>query len=129
MNDTDNTNENAEAIVTEAIVQAENGGSVKMRARPTTKSANYHEVPSGTNVLVLEPGEEWSKIQWGSRTGYMMSKFLVSANPDDATIKVSAQSLENVYKILETALGQIIVSKGDIEKAYDIIGDMLGLRG
>jgi hypothetical protein len=33
-------------------------------------------VPIGATVDIVEPGEEWCKIKYGTKTGYMMAKFL-----------------------------------------------------
>lgn len=59
-----------------AIVYAENGKPVKMRAKPSTKCKLYWEVPVGSRVIVDSRGEEWSKITWNDMEGYMMTKFL-----------------------------------------------------
>lgn len=116
-----------------AIVFSENGKPVKMRARPSTASGVYWEVPINTEVTVLEAGDTWTRIKTGGHEGYMMSKFLTSN--DDGTVEadkkiiVSQSELEDAYTILGNCLKQFIVSKADVEKAYDILGDMLGLRG
>ena len=116
----------------DAVVFSENGGAVKMRAKPSTSCATYWELPNGTSVTILDSGETWSKIKHGSRIGYMMSKFLSidgTAESETKTVTVSGAELWKAYEIIEKALGQFLVNKGDLEKAYDIIGDMLGLRG
>lgn len=59
-----------------AVVYAENGKPVKMRAKPSTDCKTYWELPCGSVVEVLEAGGEWTKISKGNHTGYMMSKFL-----------------------------------------------------
>lgn len=65
-------------VVKFARVYAENGKPVKMREEPSTKCRMYENVPNGTIIPVLDYGEEWSKVSFGSRVGwYMMSKFLI----------------------------------------------------
>jgi len=59
-----------------AIVEAENGKPVKMREYPSTKCATWENVPCGTEVTVLEPGEEWCRIEHRNRKWYMMAKFV-----------------------------------------------------
>ena len=59
-----------------AVVYAENGKPVKMRAKPSTSCKTYWELPVGTEVTVLQNGSEWTKITDGNHTGYMMTKFL-----------------------------------------------------
>ena len=68
------------------IIQAENGGSVKLRQSSDPKRSGYsiwEEIPSGTKAEVLKSGGEWSRIRVGNRTGWMMSKFLMA---DDSSI-------------------------------------------
>lgn len=61
----------------EAIVVADNGKPVKMRQYPSTSCRTWENVSCGTKVTIVEPGEEWAKINCGKRKGwYMMAKFL-----------------------------------------------------
>jgi len=119
-----------------AVVFADTGSSVKMRAKPSTSCSTYYDIPIGTEVEVLNSDEDWSKIKARGREGYMMTKFLqaseaanASTLPGEETITVSKNELNQVYVKLEKALGQLFVDKKNLENAYDIIGDMLGLRG
>ena len=74
-----------------AIVVAESGSTVKMRAKPTQSCKLYWDVPIGAEVLVYEwdakvdkKGQEWSRIRWAGQDGYMMKKFLRDEDkPDD----------------------------------------------
>lgn len=59
-----------------AIVTAESGSTVKMRAKPSTTCRLYWDVPVGSQVIVEERGEQWTKITWAGQTGYMMIMFL-----------------------------------------------------
>lgn len=60
-----------------AVVTAESGRYVKMRAQPSTGCRLYDEVPVGAEVTLEQPGETWAKISYGRRKGwYMMAKFL-----------------------------------------------------
>lgn len=63
-------------IPTIATVTA-TGNSVKMRQKPSRGCSLYDDVPVGSTVVVLEKGDEWSKIKYGKRNGwYMMTQFL-----------------------------------------------------
>lgn len=112
-----------------AVVTAESGSSVKMRAKPSTSSGVYWDIPVGATVILLEREEDWSHIRYGTKTGYMMTKFLQVQGEAKAELIVEKQRLADAYALLENALKAFIVPKSDVEKAYDIIGDMLGLRG
>lgn len=60
----------------QAKVTAPSGGTVNMRRTPSLKGALITRVPLGTIVNIIQPGEEWCKISYGSKTGYMMAQFL-----------------------------------------------------
>ena len=67
------------------IIQAENGGAVKLRQSSDPKRSGYsiwEEIPSGTRAEVLQSGENWSRIRVGNRSGWMMSRFLVADDGD-----------------------------------------------
>ena len=104
--------EGGKPIVNEqAVVHSSNGGSVNMRAKPSTSASLICRVPNGSTVDVIGQDGEWSNIRYNGKTGWMMSKFLVSGElpvPDSGTV---------------------VVSRAELEKVYDIIGNMLGLRG
>ena len=60
-----------------AIVVADNGKPVKLRQYPSTSCKTWDQVKCGTEVTIIEPGEEWAKINCGKRKGwYMMAKYL-----------------------------------------------------
>ena len=77
------------------IIQAENGGPVKLRQSSDPKRSGYsiwEEIPSGTRAEVLKSGGEWSRIRVGNRTGWMMSKFLIG---DDSSIPAEPELTED----------------------------------
>ena len=66
-----------------AVVVAESGSTVKMRAKPTQDCRLYWDVPIGAEVIVDgwdvstdKKGQKWSKITWAGQQGYMITKFL-----------------------------------------------------
>lgn len=60
-----------------AVVTAQKGKYVKMRAKPSKLCTLYDEVPVGATVTIVEPGEEWAKISYGRRKGwYMQAQYL-----------------------------------------------------
>ena len=72
-----------------AVVVAENGSTVKMRAKPTQDCRMYWDVPIGAEVIVDEwdakvdrKGNTWSLITWESRVGFMMKQYLLD-EPED----------------------------------------------
>ena len=59
-----------------AVVYADNGSPVKMRAEPSFKCRLYWLVPCGATVLVIDRDAEWAHIKWEHISGYMLSSFL-----------------------------------------------------
>ena len=92
--------------VTEATwarVYAESGKTVKMRAKPSTLCRLYWEVPIGSDVILMEPGETWSGIIWAGQSGYMMTKFLrTGQEAKKYTITISGLLLEQVQTLCNT---------------------------
>ena len=85
-----------------AVVTAENGKPVKMRAKPSTSCKLYWEVPCGSIVIVDEWGAEWSKITWDDRMGYMMTKFLSPQDDGELyTVIIPNLSLRQADELIE----------------------------
>ncbi len=61
---------------TQAKVTAPSGGTVNMRRTPSLRGALIMRIKLGEIVDIIEPGEDWCKIKYGSKTGYMMAQFL-----------------------------------------------------
>ena len=62
--------------VMSGIVVAENGGTVKLRQKPSTSCPYYEDIPVGTPVTILEQGGTWSRITTGRLTGWMKNEFI-----------------------------------------------------
>lgn len=70
------------------------------------------EIHQGSKAVLIDgEGGTWNRIQWNQKTGYVMSAFV---HPDDS----GGDDGE-----------MITVSRKELEQAYDILGDLLGLRG
>ena len=76
-----------------AIVVAESGNTVKMRAKPTQKCKLYWDVPVGSEVTVYdwdaakdEKGQPWSRIRWAGQDGYMLTEFLRDEDEPDTPV-------------------------------------------
>ena len=60
-----------------ATVVTSNKGPLNVRKEPKNSAKLLMKIPYGTEVSVLQEIDEWSKIQVGTRTGYVMTKFLL----------------------------------------------------
>ena len=60
-----------------AVLKNINGGSiVNFRQAPGMKTKVICALPVGTQVMVLEKGENWSKVQYNGQQGYVSTYFL-----------------------------------------------------
>ena len=87
------------------------GGALNMRANMSTDAQRITQIPDGSTVTVTEEFPEWCLVEFEGQTGYVMSKFLAEIRPDPDGGET------------------ITVSREQLEKIYDTLGDMLGLRG
>jgi len=72
------------------------GGSLNLRETANVSAKVLGQYPTGTWVLVLETGATWNKVQVGSKTGYMMSKYLTTG---------SGSTIETRYVRTNTGIG------------------------
>ena len=91
--------------MTQAVVTAPNGLTVKMRREPSTGCAVYWNVPTGTIVDVSGTEGDWSCISYDGRTGWMLSKFLTAPGSDQGvTVAISRGLAEELLEALQAAL-------------------------
>ena len=93
-----------------ARVYAENGKPVKMRLKPSLTCRTWWEVPNGSEVVLVTPGEKWSEIIWAGRTGYMKSEFIRTGEARYTVVtkdltKEQAEDLIKMYGGTMTAEG------------------------
>ena len=98
-----------------AIVTAEHGSTVNLRAKPSKQANLVDRVPIGSEVTVIEHGDEWCKAKWQWKTGWMMTQFLLFEDEDfddlgyTITIfglsKAEAESLKKQYPDSEISVG------------------------
>ena len=64
-----------------AYVKSENKEGVNVRSGAGMGYTYLFKVPYGAEVTVTEHGKSWDKITWGSRSGYILNKYLVLNKP------------------------------------------------
>ena len=102
-----------ESVVDEefATVIADSGSTVNMRTKAKTSAPLVERVPLGARVEVLGTCGSWTKVKFGSRTGYMMSQFLTAEEPlepdEDLTIEERVTRLEKRVAMLEMKDGAV----------------------
>lgn len=68
------------ASLADAAYLAVKGGTLKLRETASTTAAILGVYPTGTWVMVLEEGGDFTKVQVGGKTGYMMNDYLTAGN-------------------------------------------------
>lgn len=81
---------------------------IRLRRAASTASTIMAEIPQGSEATLTEGGGTWNRIEWNGLAGYVMSVFVHKKGDDQ----------EN-----------ITVNRAELERIYDTLGDMLGLRG
>lgn len=59
-----------------AIVKGAGDGYLNLREQPTTESEVIESAYKGDKVVILEFGDEWSKVRFKDKIGYMATEFL-----------------------------------------------------
>lgn len=82
-----------------------------MRTKAKTSAALVERVPIGARVEALGTVASWTKVKFGSRSGYMMSQFLTAEEPlepdEDLTIEERVTRLERRVALLEMKDGAV----------------------
>lgn len=83
------------------IVVADKGDTVNLRKLPSRSSSILTQIKLNKQVELLEKeSDEWYKVQYGSYTGYIMSKYLKDAEKSE----LSKADLQAVYNSLKETL-------------------------
>jgi len=58
------------------------GGALNLRENPSLEAKVIRQYPTGTWMTVLSEEGEWSKVEVGGNTGYVMSKYLTESSSE-----------------------------------------------
>ena len=107
---------------TTAYVTSSNGLNVRLRSGPGKGYSIIAAYAPGTTCTILTSGQNWSRIQIGSTTGYMMSQFLTSSpSPQPQPQPQPQPGLE--YRVwLTSSNGNGVNLRSGPSKAYPSIG-------
>ena len=72
---------------------------VRLRSAPSTESEALDKVYDGEQVLVLEPGSDWTKVQYGGNVGYIKNKYLVAVPWNLISVTYTSATADQVYTI------------------------------
>ena len=87
--------------ITMATITCELG--VRMREAKSTESDKLGLLKLGDTVVVVEQGDEWSKVQKGKNAGYVMNKYMDMYPQSISSLKYVSDSTGDSYTIGYTA--------------------------
>ena len=96
------------AVETVTIQGGNLAAPIRLRISASTSSAILAEIPQGSTADLVEAGGVWNLVNYNGMTGYVKSEFVHRQDGDEETITVN---------------------RAELEKIYDALGDLLGLRG
>ena len=68
---------NDSAAASSGCVYAEGYKSVRLRKEPNENAEVVATVPVGENILISETINGWTKVNWSSFSGWMMTKYVM----------------------------------------------------
>lgn len=72
----DNRTQNQKTESNTAIIKVPNKGPLNMREKDSGKSDIIIRIPNGSSAEVIERGDEWTKIKYDGKIGYVMTDYL-----------------------------------------------------
>ena len=94
-----------------ATVIADSGSTVNLRTKAKVTAPLIERVPVGSRVEVLGTCGSWTKVKFGSRAGYMMTRFLTAEeeqeSDEDLTLEERVLRLERRVALLEAKDGAV----------------------
>jgi len=108
-----------------ATVFSDNGGSVKLRAKPSTDCSMYWDIPFGATMEVDDHESDWCHgtacdVHGLQHTGYMMTKFLIFGEYVPGDDEQTDTGIDP---------NMILVQRSILEDIYSELGKILGIRG
>lgn len=82
-----------------AYVNTDNKGTLNLRAAASSSAMVLARIPYGTVLEIDNLNEEWSKVTYNDKTGYVMNKFLSSSMNE-----VTKNDLQRIYNSLKSTL-------------------------
>lgn len=101
-----------------------NGGTLNLRKGPAKTYDRILGIPSGATVAIIEEAnDEWWKVTYNGREGYVMKQYLDIIEKDDQKdeqpVSPAEPSMEPVEKFVS-------IPYEDAERMYELLGKALG---
>ena len=105
-----------------AYVTSANGLNVRLRSGPGKGYSILASYAPGTACSVLTGGQNWSRIQIGTRTGYMMTRFLTTTPSPQPQPQPEPQPGGQYRVYVTSANGKGVNLRSGPSKSYPSIG-------
>lgn len=107
---------------TAAYVTSANGLNVRLRSGPGKGYSILASYAPGTPCTILTAGNNWSRIQIGSYTGYMMSRYLTTRSIDPVTPVPQPVPHDQYVVYVTSSNGKGVNLRSGPSKAFSSIG-------
>ena len=112
-------------------VTAQSGKTVKLRQKPSTDCPIYWDIPIGTELLVVDQREKWSKCICGGLTGWMKNEFIQTEEDEDMIIAPEPDVREDFGDDEPAANPGVILSEAkdlpDTDEALTLLAEVYGI--
>ena len=115
---------NTKKVYETVYVESGNSETVNLREEPRGKI--IARLVTGTEVELLEMGEEWTLIQVGEQTGYIMTKFLTAIRPSILSTPYTATLNATTRVRYGAGKGYAVVTSLSSGTAVTVLGTVKG---
>lgn len=88
---------NKPTTVTPSAVTAQTKANLNLRSSKSTKTTVLLTIPKGKTVTVLSVEGSWSKVKYGSKTGYVANTYLTTSGAATPTTPSTGQSINQPF--------------------------------
>ena len=107
-----------------ATIWAPSGSTVNLRKHQDRGSALVDRIPIGETVILEYQGEEWSRVRYKSKTGYVMTEFLKFG--EDKENQIGAETQSEADTGVETVT--VCLSRGQVETLVSLLNVLTNQR-
>ena len=95
-----------------AMVSTENGGKLNLRASASATAKVLAQIPNGSTLYLTSVGTTWCTVNYGSQSGYVMTKFLAFLTPTAVPTAVPTISPVNPTPVPTGTTAMVYCSNG-----------------
>ena len=105
-------------------IRAHGGSTVNLRKHQDKSSALVDRIPIGETVILEYQGDEWSRVRYKGKTGYVMTEFLKFE--EDIENQIGAETQSEADADAETVT--VCLSRGQVETLVSLLNVLTNQR-